>query len=276
MRPETRSGDALPEDSPLPCARAAPIRLADAVRAGRRPPALAVTGRPGSGRSTLARAIRQVLSVDAGVTAGAAPDLWCHTLSGPPRAADRQIIAGLPGDRTVVVLTKADVFARAGTDSGAQVAARCADDLGRPVIAVSGLWAGAAPTRAQVGLLAALAAAGERVPEMAGRFVVPTGIGGGDEESLRTQLLRVMGASGIGLVLRELGAGRIDADPGRVAGLLRAASGIGAVRDAIDARMGSIERARTVELAAAAERIAARGTERADAERLLARLGSIR
>ena len=37
-------------------------------------------------------------------------DLWCHVLSGPPRAADRRVVDALPVDRIVVVLTKADVY----------------------------------------------------------------------------------------------------------------------------------------------------------------------
>jgi hypothetical protein len=264
--------------------------LADAIGARHRALSTAVTGRPGSGRSTLASALRQVLSIEVGVSPGPAdalPDLWCHTLSGPPRAGDTRIIDDLPAERTVVVLTKADVYRsgpathKAGADDAAwpfgagaaSTAARCARALGRPVLAVSGLWAVAAPTSAQTGLLAALAAAGEAVPDLDARFAAPTGVGGDDEGRLRAELLRVMGGGGVELVLGELRAGAIGPDAAQVARLLRGASGIGALRAHIAACAGAVADARTAELGMAADRIAAAGAERAAAEQLLADLG---
>lgn len=256
----------------------------------------------------MVRALRRRLSVDARVlpevSAGAGvpgPDLWCHVLPGPPRAADRHVVGLLPADRLVVVLTKADVYGPVtgeeppdtdppdtephgaepvvGFAAGAVVTAeRCARDLDRPVIAVSGLWAAAAPTGPQVELLGALAAAGEHVPAIAGHFTTPTGIRveHGDEEKLRIELLRVMDRRGVDLVTRELAAGRIDPDAGQVAGLLHTASGVGALAEVFAARAPAVAAARTRELAAAAERIAARGHDRAGAELLLAELGRAR
>ncbi|HMS77236.1 hypothetical protein [Gordonia sp. (in: high G+C Gram-positive bacteria)] len=273
--------------------------LADAVRESRRPVSVAVTGRPGTGRSTMVRALRRRLSIDSRVLPEVAvdasvsgpgmsgPDLWCHVLSGPPRAADRRVVDALPVDRIVVVLTKADVYGPVPDPGPVPVfapdavvtAARCARELDRPVHPVSALWAVADPGRPQLELLAALAAAGETVPELAGHFTTPTGvrdIGPGDEEKLRIGLLRSMDRWGVELVTRELAAGRIGPDVAQIAGLLHAASGLGALAGVITACAPAVAAARDRRLGAVAERIAARGDERTAAELLLAGLGRAR
>ncbi|MCS3877106.1 hypothetical protein M2359_000735 [Gordonia amarae] len=283
--------------------------LADAVREHGRPLSVAVIGRPGTGRKTMVRALRRQLSLDARVAAEhmplSGPDLWCHVLSGPPRAADLELAGRLPADRTVVVLTKADVYgpvpdisAPVFAPGASATAARCARELGRPVTPVSALWAVAAPTGPQVALLGALADAGERVPEVAGRFTMPSGVagpsgvtgpsevagptgvsgppgagGGGrdDEERLRIGLLRTMDRWGVELAIRAATDGYSAA--GQIEALLHTASGIRSLADVIAGRASAVAGARTRALAVAAERIAARGIERAAAETLLADLG---
>ena len=194
-----------------------------------------------------------------------------------------------------MVLTKADVYgpvpdisAPVFAPGAAATAARCARELGRPVTPVSALWAVAAPTGPQVALLGALADAGERVPEVAGRFTTPSGVagptgvsgrpgagGGGigrdDEERLRIGLLRTMDRWGVELAIRAASDGYSAA--GQIETLLHSASGIGSLADVIAGRASAVAGARTRALAVAAERIAARGIERAAAETLLADLG---
>ena len=262
------------------------------MREHARPLSVAVIGRPGTGRKTMVRALRRQLSLDARVAAEnmplSGPDLWCHVLSGPPRAADRELAGRLPVDRTVVVLTKADVYgpvpdisAPVFAPGASATAARCVRELGRPVTPVSALWAVAAPTEPQVALLEALAAAGESVPEVAGHFTTPTGVGqagaggaaGGhdDEERLRVGLLRTMDRWGVDLAIRAATDGYSAA--GQIETLLHTASGIRSLADVIAGRASAVAGARSRALAVAAERIAARGIERAAAETLLADLG---
>ena len=147
--------------------------LAGAGRRFLRPLHVQVVGRPGTGRDTMARALRERLSLTVigpgeDEQGAADADLWILVLAGPPRRADRELFASLPADRLLVVLGKADTHG--DWDAAVAVAASCAGRLDTPVYPVSQLLACADLDDAEFAALATMAAAGVGMPSMAGRF----------------------------------------------------------------------------------------------------------
>ncbi|MGC5256076.1 hypothetical protein ACPXCG_06955 [Gordonia sp. DT218] len=256
-----------------------------AVRRYGRPLQVQVDGRPGTGRDTFARALRERLSVTA-IGPGEADrradapdpwmaDLWMYVLSGPPRAADRTAIAQMPADRTVVVLGKADTH---GSPEAA--AAACAEHLGVPVLAVSQLLACADLSADEFDFLRRLAAAGETMPSMSGQFLTPTlsgypgpeGAGPfhGDERVLRAGLLRRVDRRGIDLALHLLAADDpAAADVAALNTALQGRSGIVRLVTSIRERVDLVRHWRLTELRSRLEIVAARGWDRDVIEHLL-------
>ncbi len=252
---------------------------ADLEAAGRRyarPLHVQVCGRPGTGRDTLARAMRERLGVSAigpGESTGPAPDadLWIHLLGGPPRGADHDLLSSLPVDRTIMVLGKADTHGEPSV--AAAVATDCARSLGVEVPAISPLLACSDLTADEFDHLRRLAAAGVQMPQMTGRFLAETVA---DERALRTGLLRRIDRFGIVTALRLIAVGD-PAGGSAVAlnGALHERSRIDRLVPPIRGRVECVRFWRLAELRAALELIAARGHDRETVEHLL-RDGDVR
>ncbi|NDZ94511.1 hypothetical protein G3I13_09385 [Streptomyces sp. SID6673] len=259
-----------------------------AVRRYGRPLQVQVGGRPGTGRDTFARALRERLSVTA-IGPGEADgnvdapdpwtaDLWMYVLSGPPRAADRTALAQMPADRTVVVLGKADTHG--SPEAAADVAAECAQHLGVPVQAVSQLLACADLSDDEFDLLRRLVAAGQTMPSMSGQFLTPTLTGQpvadgagpfrGDERVLRAGLLRRVDRRGIEVALDLLAADdQAAADVSALNTALHGRSGIDQLVTSIRERVDLVRYWRLTELRSRLEIVAARGWDRDVIEQLL-------
>lgn len=238
---------------------------------------VAVSGRPGTGRDTLARALRARLPVTAigpGETDGPRPggaqsdaDLWIHLLTGPPRRADLDIAAALPADRTITVLGKTDIHA--DPDVAAAIAAECGARLATTVWPVSALLACAAIDDDEYAFLGHLVAQGAEMPSMAGQFLAGEGTADG-ERRMRAGLLRRIDRHGLDLALGLIAAGDpAAADAATLTATLRAISGIDALRVPIGERMGHVRRRRAAELRESVELLAARGRDRDAIEQLL-------
>nr|KOY49980.1 hypothetical protein ISGA_06820 [Gordonia sp. NB41Y] len=230
---------------------------------------IAVVGRPGVGRDTMARAVRSRLSVaalgpgeDASVLLDA--DLWLYVLTGVPRADDHRLLEELPRDRTIVVLGKADTHG--DPETAAAVASAAAGMTGVPVNPVSGLLACADVTDDEWGFLTGLAESGESMPSMAGQFLV--GPPGSRERLLRHRLLRRLDRFGVDIALTCLADGTV-ADVASLNTILRAISGIDALPSRIAGCVAAVRRERERDVRADLERRAAEGAERDIAERLL-------
>ncbi|MYR07177.1 hypothetical protein GTV32_13065 [Gordonia sp. SID5947] len=264
---------------PLSPARAA---LDDAARRYGRPLQIWVGGRPGTGRDTFARALRERLSVTtigpgAGEMADADADLWMYVLSGPPRAADRAAVAALPADRSVVVLGKADT--QGAGAAAADLAAGCAARLGVPVLAVSQLLACADLSDAEFDFLHRLSAAGVRMPSMAGQFLTITPgrdpdaapLFPGDERALRAGLLRRIDRRGIEIALDLLATDDpVVVDAATLNATLQARSGIEQLVPLIRERVDIVRHRRLADVRSRLELVAARGWDRDVIEQLLA------
>ncbi|MBM7276474.1 hypothetical protein JTZ10_01760 [Gordonia rubripertincta] len=241
-----------------------------------RPLHVQVVGRPGVGRDTMARALRERLALT--VTgpgedsrAAADADLWLHVLTGPPRRADRELLSSLPADRVIVVLGKADTHP--DWEAAVDVAKRSSTQLGLPVHAVSQLLACADLDAAEFSALTRLAADRPEMPSMAGRFLV--GAPGSEERLLRQGLLRRIDAYGISTALRLIAEGSPEAaDADALNRALHTRSGVPQLGSAFGDRVGRVRFWREVEIHAELERAAARGSDRENAERLLATRGA--
>lgn len=248
-----------------------------------RPLQVQVTGRPGTGRDTMARALRERLSVTA-IGPGEAEagirdaDLWLYILAGPPRRADRAELARLPADRTMVVLGKADTHG--DWETATEVARMCAAILDVPVPPVSALLACADLRDDEHAFLRMLDAAGEEMPSMAGQFLVgsiahlplPDGVAPMEisERLMRANLMRRIDQFGIEAALDLVASGHeAGADAASVNAALRAASGIDVLPAAIGQRIERVRYWRDVEARAAVEDLAAAGEERAVLEQAL-------
>ncbi|AZG46364.1 hypothetical protein [Gordonia insulae] len=257
--------------------------LGSAARRYSRPLQVQVCGRPGTGRDTVARALRERLAVTAigpgeveeGVDDA---DLWIHVLTGPPRRGDHETLSTLPRDRTIVVLGKADTHG--DREISEAVAAGCADRIGAPVVPVSQLLACADLSDEEFDFLHRLVVAGETMPSMAGHFLTgslagrPTPPGAepflGNERSLRAGLLRRIDQHGIDLALGLI----VDGDPAgadvtALNAALRARSGVDRLVGPIRERIGLVRHWRLVELRSRLEVAAARGHDRDAIEHLL-------
>ncbi|ROZ99108.1 hypothetical protein [Gordonia sp. OPL2] len=256
----------------------APVRadLAAAAHRYARPLQIAVCGRPGTGRDTVARALRERLSVtaigpgEAGEEAADA-DLWLLVLSGLPRRDDHAILATLPRDRTIVVLGKADTHGLGDPTHADDIAADCAERIGLPVQPVSALLACADLSDDETDFLRRLAAAGETMPSMSAQFLT----GGadrpetlGDERTVRAGLLRRIDQRGIDIALALLAEGD-ESTAATVNRELHAESGIHALVPTIRDRVDIVRYWRLVELRTRVELLAARGADRDALEHLL-------
>ncbi|MDL9935156.1 hypothetical protein QSJ18_00195 [Gordonia sp. ABSL1-1] len=252
-----------------------PLRpiLEEAGRRYRGPLRIEVGGRPGVGRDTMARAVRERLSpMHAFIADPARPedtDIWLYVLPGPPRAADRDAIAALPADRRIVVLGRADTHGEWAVAQ--EVAAEAAHRLGLPVLPVSALLACAEVTADEMATLGCWARSGLVMPSMVGQFLaVPTESA---EYRTRVAMLRHLDQYGIDLALTLLA----DADPDdpvpldapTLTRVLRRASGIGALAAPITACEPAARYWRGVELRGALEDAAAADVDRDRAESLL-------
>lgn len=258
-----------------------PVRahLADAAGRYARPLQIAVCGRPGTGRDTVARALRERLSVTAigpgEVGEGAADaDLWLYVLSGPPRRADHTLLATVPRDRTIVVLGKADTHGLGDATVADAVAAECAETIGLPVHPVSALLACADLSDGETDFLRGLAAAGETMPSMAAQFLTASTEGAktsvGDERTVRAGLLRRIDQRGIDIALAVLAECAGDEPTASTVNReLHAESGIHDLVPVIRERVEVVRYWRLVELRARVELLAARGADRDALEHLL-------
>jgi hypothetical protein len=237
------------------------------------PPRVAVRGRPGTGRDTLARALR--------VRFGVAPivpgddltdaDIWCVALVGWPRSEDVAALRRLPADRTLVVLTKADTL---GDPEAARVRAQeCAAVLGVPVHPVSAVLGCVDLSDDEFVFLQTMADAGEPVPSMAATFVA----GDGDERRLRTGLLRRLDQYGLLVAVDEIALAREEGrrlDLPGLHSLLIAESGFTELRPVLDAMTPAVQAHRRAVVCGLLDRMAATGVDRDLVESVLARVSA--
>ncbi|GAA1482035.1 hypothetical protein GCM10009624_24750 [Gordonia sinesedis] len=269
---------ALARDSPAALVPdTSPLR-ADLAAAGDRyvrSLVVGVGGRPGVGRDTMARALRERLAVTA-VGPGEDPDadadvdVWVYVLTGPARAADVAALHTLAADRTIVVLGKADTL-----DDADATVADVERSVGRPVLAVSALLACADLSDDELDFLRELVAAGVPMPSMAGAFLAgaPTG---SRQRAYRLALLRRLDRRGIEIAMDLIA----DRDPVADAAAtmnreLWAHSGIDAVVPAIAGHVDRVRYWRDVELRSRLDRAAARGPDRERVEELLRTPGGV-
>ncbi len=260
-------GDLIAPDSPAFTA------LDSAARRYVRPWSVAVVGRRGVGRDTMARALHERWGLAAVVAdepdTAAGVDLHLHLLAGAPRLADRRILDAAPPGRTVVVIGKVDTLAPAAVER----ARAAAESLGQPVVAVSQLLACADMSDAELGFLRKLVADGEAMPSMSGHFLA-----GAAPQSpawqMRTELLKRLDATGIDIamgLLRTADPGAADATT--LTDRLHAASGFDVLGDALRSCSAAITAFRDAQVRAVMEVTAAAGDARDVVEMLLRTAG---
>jgi len=240
------------------------------------PLSVAVVGRRGVGRDTMARALSERFGVAAfvaerasGVLAGA--DLRVHVLAGAPRRADHEMLAASPRERTVVVLGKADTLpsdaVSGASDSVARLVRAASESLGRPVVAISQLSACATVSDDEFAFLRRLVADGEVMPSMSGHFLAPARPA---QLQMRADLLRRLDAAGVARALSLVAADDpAAAGASTLTGSLRATSGFDALREAFAACMPAVVAHRGAQVRASLELAAAAGADRDSVERLL-------
>ncbi|MCP2176371.1 hypothetical protein [Williamsia maris] len=232
---------------------------------------VAVRGRAGTGRDTMARAVRERLAVtpigpgDDDTDA----DVWLYVLVGWPRPADRVALRRLPPERTVLALGKADTL---GSWEDAEETARaCARDLGRSVHPTMPLLACADLVDEEFELLAQMLRDDEPMPSMAAHFIT----GDRAERTLRTGLLRRLDQFGILSALDLLEAGA-DADTPldrrALEYLLHRQSGIPGLAAPLAATLDAVRVRRLHGVVGLLDRVAASGTARDEIEHTLSRL----
>lgn len=227
-----------------------------------------VIGRPGDGLRVLARALRVCFGVCAAVPGDdpavrARAELTVQVLGAQVRAADREL-AAVQRRPVIVVAGKADL--RRDAARAAELAARAAADLGRPVHPVSGLLAAAVIDAELLAVLRRWRAAGVAVPPQA---VVFTETDDPAERRLRRAVLDRLGARGLRLALGGCAPDLRTPNPGtpacdtpacdvpacevrdpdlaaaaRLTGVLRSASGIAALIAPIRAQAPVVAAAR--------------------------------
>lgn len=192
------------------------------------PLSITVTGHPGTGRATLAAAVRRCFGVRVAVTDGRAKpaaDLTLHVLGAGVRACDREFLAELRGP-VLVVAGKADL-----RSDPVSVAEAAAEILARPVWAVSGLLATASVTDDLWAALRRWADDGRTVPPLAASFGEAESASGdrpdAGERDLRMLALGELGGAGLRAALAYCAAGpEAEPDPAGLARELVALSGM--------------------------------------------------
>ncbi|MCM3894518.1 hypothetical protein ND991_04710 [Gordonia sputi] len=240
------------------------------------PLSVAVVGRRGVGRDTMARALSERFGVAAfvaerGSSVLAGADLRVHVLAGAPRRADHEMLAASPRERTVVVLGKADTLpsdAVSGeSDAVARLVRTASESLGRPVVAVSQLSACATVSDDEFAFLRRLVADGEVMPSMSGHFLAPARPA---QLQMRADLLRRLDAAGVARALSLVAADDpAAAGASTLTGYLRATSGFDTLREAFAACMPAVVAHRGAQVRASLELAAAAGVDRDSVERLL-------
>ncbi|MFT3660862.1 MAG: hypothetical protein QM809_05545 [Gordonia sp. (in: high G+C Gram-positive bacteria)] len=195
---------------------------------------IAVTGHPGTGRDTVARALRRCFGVRArrladrggadGGSSGSAlpPDLAVHVLGAAVRDCDLSFLRRVDVP-IVAVLGKCDL--RGGAEEVRSLVARAARDLGRPVFGVSGPAAAAQVTEDLRAALADWAVAGRWVPVLAASFV---DVDDPVERARRTSALAELGGRGLAVALERCAA-EPTVSAAELTRHLRGFSGIGAL-----------------------------------------------
>lgn len=221
------------------------------------PPRIAVSGRAGSGRRTLRRALAERLGCVTTDVAGGEADIAMHLLVSAPRDEDRQTIARLPVGRTLLVVGKADVIRGPAVD---------VDGLCPVVRRAAPLLATLRPTDADVRLLRALAVAGVRRPVTAAESIatVPDEISGA-----ATELARRVGRGAMHLCLEAVAA-QPDISGPEFEMLLVERSGIAELLDPIRELARAAVPQRLSRVARELDRLAASGVARDELECLLA------
>ena len=225
---------------------------------------VAVVGRFGTGRDTVARALRQsydVSPIGPGDDAGDA-DARLHVLSGWPRPDDTAAIADLDPLRSLVLLGKADTLG--SWPAARDRAAQCASSLGRAVVPVMPLLAVPDLRQDDIDFLAAMAAAGEHVPPMQAEFL---DAGGPHQRLQRLSLLRRLDAYGIASALALLSGGHLSAE--ELADRLHQRSGLDALAGPLTDFASLAEHGRVGRVVDELEIIAAQGIMRDEIEHIL-------
>ncbi len=222
---------------------------------------LQVSGLRGAGCTTLTAALTArfgVVAIDGGGREGdPVPDLHIRVIGAQARARDRVAIDGasIP---VIVVAGKSD--ARTRMLSLADTAAR---DLGRPVLPVSGLLAAAHLTPDDVVLLRGWEQSGVTVPTAAAAFS-----DGDCSQRERARMMALLGRAGLTAVFGHL-ATMPTATADDLTTMLRTLSGIDALIAPITGAADRIAQGRRVRRLSALRLLAARGPNRAAAERRL-------
>ncbi|MBJ7291102.1 MAG: hypothetical protein JHC79_19510 [Williamsia sp.] len=231
---------------------------------------VAVRGRSGTGRDTMARAIRERLEVTP-IGPGdddADADVWLYVVVGWPRPADRIALRRLPPERTVLALGKADTLG--SWEDAEDTAHACSADLGRSVHPVMPLLASVDLADEEFALLAQMVRDDEPMPSMAAHFIT----GDRAERTLRTGLLRRLDQFGI-LSALDLIEAADDAgsplDRGALESLLRRQSGISALTAPLAETLDAVRVRRLHGVAGLLDRVAASGTARDEIEHTLSR-----
>ncbi len=231
---------------------------------------VAVRGREGTGRDTMARAIRERLEVTPigpGDDDGDA-DVWLYVLVGWPRAEDRATLRRLPAERTVLTLGKGDTLG--SWEDAVERARDCAADLGRFVHPTMPLLGCVDLYDEEFTLLRQMLRDDEPMPSMAAHFIT----GDRAERTLRTGLLRRLDHFGILCALDFLEAadeaGTVLDRAGLVT-LLHRQSGLSRLTAPLADTLDAVGVRRLRAFARLLDRVAAAGIARDEIEHTLAR-----
>ncbi|MBO0856100.1 MAG: hypothetical protein J2P18_20310 [Nocardia sp.] len=244
---------------------AAAGQVAVAATRLRRPLRIQVTGRAGTGKSTLIRALALISAEETepvdqpGMTDPVLDgDLVIYLLSGAPQAADRRILDALSRERALVVLNKADAIGARWADAvvAAESAAHALDKPVRPVIADLAVRTRTdTPVERDMRTLRRHAAGGG--PDLALSPELFLDHGAGADIDDRRQVLDRWSLYGVGCALTAL-RHEPTLDPPRLLQLLHAVTGVDAVHRELQARCAQLTAVRGSELIDELERIAAR------------------
>jgi hypothetical protein len=244
-------------------------QLVAAAARWRRPVRIQVTGRARAGKSTLLRALALLSAEETApvdepgrsdpVLDG---DLVVYVLSTAPQPADRRILAGLPAERTIVVLNKADAIGARWAEA-VTAAVRYATELRVPVLPVVAELAGhsraGTPSEADLRTLRRHAGIADATLELSPELF--TGTAAGPDVADRRAVLDRWGLYGVTCALTAL---RHDPRlrPQPLLQVLHAAAGIDPVHALLHGRYERVTDRRGGEFLDDLARIAARAIPR--------------